>query len=123
METSDQHDHSLQIKLCSFVATNPFSIGSRMLMLTCLIKGIAGPSKRISTLNKGSYEKTTQVNLEDTSKSPKPVSTAFSQSEKSNLTLTPEFLKPSNTFSKFPSQASMHSYNPLRSPGVPVFKI
>eukprot|EP00924_Labyrinthula_sp_SR-Ha-C_P002211 snap_masked-scaffold_19-processed-gene-3.39-mRNA-1 protein AED:1.00 eAED:1.00 QI:0/0/0/0/1/1/2/0/149 len=95
MITFGEFDDSSRLKFCTFVAINPLGVGSRMLMKTCLIKGISGPSKRISTLNKQTLIKTTQLPVEETSSSPNSLSKGSQESEKTLSPTTPDFLVPS----------------------------
>eukprot|EP00924_Labyrinthula_sp_SR-Ha-C_P002207 snap_masked-scaffold_19-processed-gene-3.38-mRNA-1 protein AED:1.00 eAED:1.00 QI:0/0/0/0/1/1/2/0/557 len=118
MVTFGQFDDSVQLNICSFVALGPFDVGTRMLMVTCLIKGISGPSKKFSTLNKVTREETTQVYQDNTNTSPERSFTPPEPDEK-KLTLTPEFLKPTSSFTMFPSRSSINSFNILEPSGSP----
>eukprot|EP00924_Labyrinthula_sp_SR-Ha-C_P002206 snap_masked-scaffold_19-processed-gene-3.42-mRNA-1 protein AED:1.00 eAED:1.00 QI:0/0/0/0/1/1/2/0/562 len=123
MVTFGEFDDSIRLRLCTFVGFARLLIGTRLLMTACLIKGIAGPSKRLSTLNKETGEENTEANNQTTQSGTRVLSTPFPQSENKGLTLTPEFLKPTPNVLKSPGYSSVISLSEIRTSKNPQYKL
>eukprot|EP00924_Labyrinthula_sp_SR-Ha-C_P002231 snap_masked-scaffold_19-processed-gene-4.2-mRNA-1 protein AED:1.00 eAED:1.00 QI:0/0/0/0/1/1/2/0/524 len=109
MMTFGVNEDSIQIRICTFVGFNPLMSSIHLLMVTCLIKGIAGPSERISTLNKEELIETTHHEKDTLLISP-DYSSEFPTADQRRGSFTPDFLLPSSNISKIPSEMSFSSF-------------